>query len=61
MANVNIKPLGDRVLVHPIEEKELKKAASSFLIPQRKSLRKAKSSLSEPGSAMMTERSSNSP
>ena len=24
MANVNIKPLGDRVLVHPLEEKEVK-------------------------------------
>ena len=25
MAIVNIKPLGDRVLVHPLEEKEVKK------------------------------------
>lgn len=31
MANVNIKPLGDRVLVHPIEEKELKKGG--IIIP----------------------------
>jgi transposase-like protein len=29
MANVNIKPLGDRVLVHPLEEKEVKKGGKS--------------------------------
>ena len=31
MANVNIKPLGDRVLVHPLEEKEVKKGG--IIIP----------------------------
>lgn len=31
MANVNIKPLGDRVLVRPIEEKEVKKGG--IIIP----------------------------
>lgn len=31
MANVNIKPLGDRVLVQPIEEKEVKKGG--IIIP----------------------------
>jgi chaperonin GroES len=31
MANVNIKPLGDRVLVHPLEEKETKKGG--IIIP----------------------------
>lgn len=31
MANINIKPLGDRVLVQPIEEKEVKKGG--IIIP----------------------------
>ena len=31
MANVNIKPLGDRVLVQPLEEKEVKKGG--IIIP----------------------------
>ena len=31
MAIVNIKPLGDRVLVHPLEEKEVKKGG--IIIP----------------------------
>ena len=31
MANVNIKPLGDRVLVKPLEEKEVKKGG--IIIP----------------------------
>ena len=31
MANVNIKPLSDRVLVHPLEEKEVKKGG--IIIP----------------------------
>jgi chaperonin GroES len=31
MAKVNIKPLGDRVLVHPIEEQEVKKGG--IIIP----------------------------
>ena len=42
MAIVNIKPLGDRVLVHPLEEKEVKKGG--IIIPDtlRKSPRKGK-------------------
>ena len=31
MANVNIRPLGDRVLVHPLEEQEVKKGG--IIIP----------------------------
>jgi chaperonin GroES len=31
MASVNIKPLGDRVLVHPLEEQEVKKGG--IIIP----------------------------
>ena len=31
MANVNIKPLGDRVLVHPLEEQEVKRGG--IIIP----------------------------
>ncbi len=31
MAAVNVKPLGDRVLVHPIEEQEMKKGG--IIIP----------------------------
>jgi chaperonin GroES len=31
MANVNIKPLGDRVLVRPVDEKEVKKGG--IIIP----------------------------
>ena len=31
MANVNVKPLGDRVLVQPLEEQEVKKGG--IIIP----------------------------
>ena len=48
---VNVKPLADRVLVQPLEEKEVKKAGSSFLTPPKKSRRKAKSSPSAPASS----------
>ena len=61
MAIVNIKPLGDRVLVHPLEEKEVKKGGIIIPEPLRKSPRKGKSSLSERANAMKTEKSSSSP
>jgi len=38
---LNVKPLGDRVLVELVEEKETKKAASSSLIPPKKNRPKA--------------------
>jgi len=48
MAGVNVKPLGDRVLVQPLEEQETKKAGSSFPTLRKKNRRKAKWSLSAP-------------
>ena len=55
---INVRPLGDRVLVQPIEEKETKRAASSSPIPPRKNRRKATSSPSAPARWTTTARKS---
>jgi co-chaperonin GroES (HSP10) len=45
MASVNVRPLGDRVLVQPLEEQEVKKAGSLSPIPPRKNHKRGKWSL----------------
>lgn len=61
MANVNIKPLGDRVLVKPLEEKEITKGGIIIPDAAKKNHRKQKSSLLAQANAMMTANSSLSP
>jgi len=53
---LNIKPLGDRILVEAVEEKEPKKAASSSPILPRKNRPKASSSRSARARRMTTAR-----
>jgi len=53
-----LKPLGDRVLVEPVEEKEVKKAASSFPIPPRKNQQRVSSSRSARAKPTTTARKS---
>jgi len=48
MASVNVKPLGDRVLVQPMEEQETKKGGIIIPDTAKKNRRKAKWSLSAP-------------
>ena len=45
---LNLKPLGDRLLVEPAEEKEVKKGGIIIPIPPRKNRRKAPSAPSAP-------------
>ena len=61
MAIVNIKPLGDRVLVHPLEEKEVKK--DGIIIPDTAKEKPQEGEVVALGTAnaMKTEKSSSSP
>ena len=40
---INVKPLGDRVLVQPLEEKEVKKGGIIFPTRRKRSLKKGRS------------------
>jgi co-chaperonin GroES (HSP10) len=57
---INVKPLGDRVLVQPLEEKELKKGGIIIPDTAKRSLRKGQSLPSGPASSTTTARRSSS-
>ena len=55
---INVKPLGDRVLVQPLEEKEVRSEISSFPTRRKRSLRRGPSLPSAlPSSTTMPRRS----
>jgi len=58
---INVKPLSDRVLVKPLEEKEVKKGGIIIPDSARRSRRKAKSLPWAPANSMSRARRSTSP
>ena len=54
MAKVNVRPLGDRVLVQQLDEAEVKKGGIIIPDTAKENRRRAKSSPSAPASVMMT-------
>ena len=58
MATVNVKPLGDRVLVQPLEEQEVKKGGIIIPDTAKENHKRGRSLLLAPAKSMKTARKS---